>query len=134
MSIITSRAQRRQLERDNSKQPTALTLLNRNEWPESASADSSRLQVWRSRDFLVQAFAATSPALCRLSVNRTTLEGDRWAQNITWQELQQIKRECGYWAHTAVEVFPPDRDVVNVANMRHLWVLPEALPFAWKKL
>ena len=33
----------------------------------------------------------------------------------------------------AVEVFPADDQVVNVANMRHLWVLPEPLPFAWEK-
>jgi hypothetical protein len=30
-------------------------------------------------------------------------------------------------------VFPPDTDVVNVANMRHLWILaPGTLAFAWR--
>jgi hypothetical protein len=32
----------------------------------------------------------------------------------------------------AVEVYPPAGDVVNVANMRHLWVLRDRLPFAWR--
>jgi hypothetical protein len=61
------------------------------------------------------------------------LEGDRWADNITWDELQALKTQCGYGGHDAVEVYPPTRDVVNVANIRHLWVLAEKLPFAWRK-
>lgn len=24
-------------------------------------------------------------------------------------------------------------DVVNVANMRHIWIMRELLPFAWRK-
>ena len=32
-----------------------------------------------------------------------------------------------------MEVYPRTADLVNVANMRHLWVLPELLPFAWRK-
>lgn len=33
----------------------------------------------------------------------------------------------------AVEIYPAERDIVNVANMRHLWVLPERLPFGWRR-
>jgi hypothetical protein len=32
----------------------------------------------------------------------------------------------------AVEIYPADGDVVAVANMRHLWLLPEAPAFAWR--
>jgi hypothetical protein len=129
--IVTTRAQRRQLERDNANLPVALTPIPRHEWP-GTRTDDVRLRVWRSRNFLVQEFEAKAPALIRLSINRTTLFGDRWDDNITWDELQHIKAECGYHDCTAVEVFPPDRAVVNVANMRHLWVLAERMPFEWK--
>ena len=69
----------------------------------------------------------------RLSINRTTLDGDRWQEGLEWETLQALKNELGYAAHDAVEVFPAAADVVNVANMRHLWVLSEPLPFAWRK-
>jgi len=75
------------------------------------------------------------PAIVRLSVLRTSLDtAGGWQQDITWEELQRLKREAGYGDHDAVEVFPPDADVVNVANIRHLWILePGHLPFAWRK-
>lgn len=131
MTIHTTRAQRRQLERDNAKLPAALQLLPRDDWPPHLQTPE-RLRVWRSRDHLVQEFTAAIPALVRLSVNRTTLQGQRWADNITWDELQAIKAQCGYAHHSAVEVYPSRDDEVNVANMRHLWVLAEPLPFAWR--
>lgn len=130
MSIITTRQQRRKLERDNAKLPDYLTLIPRIHWPDPMGPQKA---VWRSRSFLVQVFDATSPAIARLSVNRTTLRGERWEDGISWDELQAIKNDCGYGIHDAVEVYPDARDVVNVANMRHLWILEEKLPFAWRK-
>ena len=33
-----------------------------------------------------------------------------------------------------MECYPADRDVVNVANMRHLWLLHDlVLPFFWRE-
>lgn len=128
--IVTSREQRRQLARDNAKLPAALVKIPRHEWP---NPSAPQLEVWRSRDFLVQVFSGSGPCKCRLSVNRITLGDDgRWVEGISWEELQRLKRECGYANFDAVEVYPPDRDLVNVANMRHLWVLHEPLPFAWR--
>jgi hypothetical protein len=69
----------------------------------------------------------------RLSVCRTSLAGDRWQDGITWDELQRLKRECGYGDADAIEVFPADTDVVNVANMRHLWVMADPIACAWRK-
>jgi hypothetical protein len=129
MSITTSRAQRRQLARDNAKLPAALQEVPRYQWP---NPDAPQLRVLRSRDFLVQEFGAPEPAIVRLSVNRTALSGDRWTDGISWEELQRLKAECGYASRDAVEVFPAERDVVNVANMRHLWVLRQPLEFAWR--
>ena len=131
MGISTTRAQRRQLERDNKKLSPALCEVPREQWP--AARVTTQLRVLRSRDFLVQEFAADGPAVVRLSVCRTSLAGDRWQDGITWDDLQRLKRECGYGDADAIEVFPADADVVNVANMRHLWVMADPIACAWRK-
>lgn len=49
---------------------------------------------------------------------------------ITWNDLQAIKDH--FWPERiAVEVFPPKDSIVDVADMRWLWVLPKGavLPF-----
>lgn len=130
MPISTTREQRRQLARDNAKQPIELQEVPREQWPNQSA---THLRVFRSRDFLVQEFAENPPAAVRLSVCRTVMAGDRWQDGITWDDLQRLKRECGYGDHDAVEVFPADADVVNVANMRHLFVLADEIPYAWRK-
>ena len=129
--MITTRAQRRQLERDNAKQPDRLQLIPRDQWP--ANAPPSIIRVFRSRDFLVQEYEPLSAyVIARLSVCRTSISGSRWKDGITWDELQRIKNECGYGNTDAIEIYPSDDDVVNVANMRHLWVLNSRIPFAWR--
>lgn len=50
----TTRAQRRQLERDNAKQPGRLQEIPRDQWP--ANAPPTIMRVFRSRDFLVQEY------------------------------------------------------------------------------
>lgn len=129
MSIATTRAQRRQLERESVKWPAALQEIPRSEWPRP---DGPQLRVLRSRDYLVQEFDGAGPVLVRLSVNITSMDGARWKDGIPWENLQRLKAEAGYPMHDAVEVFPSVLDVVNVANMRHLWVMREKLPFAWR--
>ena len=133
MSIFTTRAQRRELERQNAKMPRELRLVPREEWPLEHQRGPI-LRVWRSRAFLVQEYAEPAPVLVRLSVLRTTLDpkAGRWVDGITWDELQSIKAECGYGRHDALELYPPDSDVVNVANLRHLWVMRELQTFAWR--
>ncbi|PRZ51176.1 hypothetical protein BX589_12017 [Paraburkholderia fungorum] len=127
-----TRAERRALERGNAKQPIVLTPVQG--WRERANLPEKLIEVWRSRDFLVQVFAERD-GIVRASVNRTSVNSgtDRWLDGITWDELQRIKREIGRGQLDAVEVFPADRDVVNVANMRHLFILADPLPFAWRK-
>lgn len=47
----------------------------------------------------------------------------------TWWEAMRIKNElCGEHT-TAVEVYPPSQNVVDEADMYHLWALPEPLNF-----
>lgn len=129
--IVPSRQQRRQLARDSRDWPVALQAMARESWPIDIF-DPARIAVWRSRDWLVQQFTAKSPAVARLSINSVVFAGKRWIDGISWEQLQLIKDEVGFGDYDAVEVFPASGDVVNVANMRHLWILRDKLPFAWR--
>jgi hypothetical protein len=88
--------------------------------------------AWQSRDFLAVAYA--EEAATRLTVNRAQLDTrtSTWREGITWDELQRVKRECGFGDRWAVEVYPADGEVVDVAAMRHLWLLPEPPAYAWR--
>ena len=105
--------------------------MPREEWPSVAS----HIEAWRSREYLVQVFEEQAAGvLVRLSINRTRLTNDGgWQQDIPWEDMQRLKSEAGYGGFDAVEVYPSDADVVNVANLRHLWVMHEPLSFTWRK-
>ena len=64
------------------------------------------------------------------------LEQDRWRDGITWDELQDLKSQCGRGDELAVEVYPKDKNLVNKSNHRHLWIIknPEELPYVWANL
>lgn len=106
-----------------------LEKIPRDNWPQDP--DPNRLEVWISRDFLVQIFDDAKSEARRITINRTTIDNQgRWRDGITWDELQRIKADVGFGDVWAVEVFPPQDKVVNVANMRHLWIVPKP-QFAW---
>lgn len=139
MSFNMNRAERREAERymreQSKKYPAHLIEIPRDQWPERAPPGLTT--ALRSRDFLVQVFAAERRpgVLARMSISRTALNasGTRWEQGISWDELQRLKAEAGYADFDAVEIYPSAADVVNVANMRHLWVMAEPLPFKWSR-
>ena len=97
--------------------------------------EGAPVRVLRSRAHLVQVFEEAG-GMVRLSCQCADVDarGD-WVDGITWDELQRFKAEAGYGDREAVEVYPPDADVVNVASIRHLWVLPEGgrVPFSWNQ-
>lgn len=132
---MSTRYQRRQLKHDNEQWPETLARVPLNSFQEAAGKMTKPpIEVWRSRYFLVQIFSEDNGIMrmtvCRTEINET---GERWKDNITWDDLQRLKRECFYGHRDAVEIYPRDVDIVNVANMRHLWLLPEPLPFGWRK-
>lgn len=130
-AIIVSRQQRKALERENLRWPEHLVEIPRASLP--PHQDGKFVRVMRSRQFLLQEFIEPD-GITRLSVSRSTLRGDgRWEDGITWDELQRVKAEAGYGDRFAVEVYPADADVVNVGNLRHLWILPAPLAFAWSR-
>lgn len=127
------RAAEKHLEQDRLKWPTHLVPVPHEQWPEG-SGRKMPTEIWRSRNFLLQVFP-WSDSVVRLSICRTAIQRDgNWQQEITWDELQDLKRQCGMGDHDAVEIYPADSDVVNVANMRHLWVLKDHdLDFIWRR-
>ena len=130
----TTRNQRRQLKRDNAQHSEILARVTPREWPDMSITLRKPKEVWRSRDFLVLLYAEDDlgGSLIRMSVCRTALDGKRWADGIAWDDLQRLKSECGFGDSDAVEVYPRDKDVVDVAAMRHIWILPALIPFAWR--
>jgi hypothetical protein len=54
------------------------------------------------------------------------------SQPLTWREMQRIKNELIGPERVAVEVYPAVSELIDQANMYHLWVLPEGftLPFS----
>lgn len=129
------REARRQVYADNQSYPRHLVPVSKEKWPPyRGDGRAVPIGVWRSRDFLLMIFS--EGAHVRLSVNRTdiTPEGE-FLQDISWDDLQRLKREAGYGDCDAVEVYPANIDVVNVANMRHLWILnpDDKLPVIWRK-
>ena len=133
-----SRLERRYLTETSRQYPAVLAEVPRHEWPREMPPGLER--VLRSSTFLVQVyvpkFGARRLSICRTAfgkLRRMGAERNDWAEGITWDDLQRLKREAGYGDQLAVEIFPPDADVVNVANMRHLWILDEPLEFAWQK-
>jgi hypothetical protein len=51
----------------------------------------------------------------------------------TWWEMQRIKDELAGCDKTAVEVYPPATEIVDEADMFHIWVLTDRLPFSLSK-
>jgi hypothetical protein len=109
-----------------------LKPLPKSEWYTPLGNNLNRFACWSGDRVTVQGFAVPGDII-RLSVNRNErIPGSRlFAEGISWDELQTIKRECGYGDRFAVEVYPEDRHILNEFNARHIWLLPNRLSFAW---
>ena len=110
----------------------AMQEVPRSEWPFFTAWETIPIRVWRSRDYLAVLYEQRADGMRRLTVNSTRRMPNRkrekgfdWRDGITWDELQRIKNECLGEDVWCVEVYPPQADVVDVANMRHLWPLDE---------
>lgn len=118
------------LARENQRYGDEFVTMWRHEWPDNAP--ETLIEVKRNRRFLVQIHQEHDHI--RITVNRTKLGADgRWVDGITWDELNEIKNACGFAHRWCVEVFPPKDQLVNDANMRHLWVLDHSPAYGWKR-
>lgn len=120
------------LEQENKKHSAVLKLIPKDEWC-NRDTPKGLSRVWRSNRFAVQEYLEGDGST-RLTVNRTAIdEKGAWVEGITWDELMAIKRQAGYGEWFAVEIYPADDNVVNVANMRHLWIPEKPLSIGWKQ-
>ena len=79
------------------------------------------ISVWESDDYFVAAFM--DQGFIRLDIERKDRQ-----DGITWDQLNAIKNACGFSEFDACEFFPRQRDVVNTANIRHLYVSSTLFP------
>lgn len=82
--------------------------------------------AWEGDGFLVGLFVFQG--WYRLSIWREGFAPEA----MSWEDLQRVKSACGFGEVDAVEVYPRDCDVVNTGNGRHLYLMPEPLPFAMR--
>lgn len=127
-----NRKRRREINNRNSSRSSLFIKVPKEEWPQvDGKRNSGRFQVLVNKHFLVQLFAEHNQII-RMSVNRTQIDSNgHWKDGITWDELQDIKLRVGYGDSFAVEAYPETLNVVNVAPMRHLFILPERPDWAW---
>lgn len=94
---------------------------------------SVAIAAYRSRTFVVIVWQELS-GFQRLSINRTEWDEreGRFRGDIGWDDLQRLKSEAGFGDVSAVELYPPDDEVLNTVNLRHLFLLPSSPPFMWR--
>lgn len=73
---------------------------------------------WRNNVFSVQAFA-------RGDATQLVVRRHDGGEVHGWSDLQRVKNEVVGPDRVAIEVYPRDSDVVDHANLRHLFVLPD---------
>ncbi len=90
-----------------------------------SNGSTTLISAFRNRHYLVQVYR--QDCWIRISVNRTGLnpENRRWFDGISWDALMKIKKAVGYGDRDAIEIYPSDQKVINVANIRHLFILPK---------
>jgi len=93
-------------------------------WRSYLGEDS--IGVWKSAEFFAVAFK--EPSCIRLDIERNDKR-----DGITWDQMRQIKADCGFADFDAIEFYPRERDVVNTANFRHLYIFNERLPLILRK-
>ena len=129
----TRRRNQREVQNNANKRSSVLEEIPREDWSCHASGTTNCLdQVYLSKYFLVQIYREKGIpdriSVCRNEIDKKGMFTD----GITWEELQEIKNSVGYSEWDCVEIFPAEKDVVNIANFRHLWALGK-LGFTWRK-
>lgn len=83
-------------------------------------------EVWASNKFVVLVFEyKTSTNFSgRLHIHRAEMDivQKRWVGDISWDELQEIKMQCGFGERKAVEFFPKQSELKDTNNVRHLFI------------
>lgn len=130
MDRQTLRQKRKQLYEGNKAFGESMTEIPMDQWPARKDSRTEHLKVFRSRHFFAQVVKESGHI--RISVNRSEIDDNGgWKDGISWDQLMRVKSECGYADRDAVELYPSSDSIVNVANIRHLWILNEPPTFKW---
>ena len=122
---------RRFIKHENRKYTNYLKKIPMCDWPINGLPETI-IEVWRSKSFLVQVHQEDN-GIERLSIQTTKLKDNgEFEDGVAWEDIQKIKSQCGRGDKEAVEIFTADKDIVNVANMRHIWILTKPLSFTWR--
>lgn len=102
------------------------------ELPLPGDAPGEVIRMWGSRDHLAVLY--DDNGFQRLTINSTMFNQNtgRWDDGITWDQLQRIKNQCGYTDRWMVEIYPPEHETIDAANMRHLWLIAPP-DYGWTK-
>ena len=91
-------------------------------------------RVWVSNELLVQLYKE-SDDLYRMTVSNKEYTLDKghpiWKDGISWEDLMAVKKEIGMDAWWGLEAYPPEEFMVNVANMRHIFLQRDKPLWAW---
>ena len=97
-----------------SREGRIMRRLAVDEWPPTFfTATRPPFELWISRSFLGAALPRRRPGA---------------AHHQPDQVMSPTQRPP-----LVLEIYPPDDQVIDVANMRHLWLLDEAPAYAWRK-
>jgi hypothetical protein len=122
------------LARESQKFSEEMQMIPYEEWPsihKSTELKCKPLALWRSKKFMAQVVEEPNGSI-RISINRTSINSKyEFIDGISWDDLQNIKNQIGFQDFDCIELYPAREDVVNVANIRHLFVLPESSIYNW---
>jgi len=64
-------------------------------------------------------------------VSRIMVRRNDGGTNVPWADMQRVKNEIMGQERLAIQIFPPESDLVDDANIYHLWVMPDGftMPF-----
>lgn len=125
----------REMIREAAKFPDHMQEIPYDEWPEHIKNYGGELKpigAWRSKKFFAQIVEEPNGAI-RISINRARFNDKYdYDDGITWDELFAIKNQIGFADKDCIEIYPAAHDLVNVANIRHLFVLDTPHPYNWR--
>lgn len=109
--------------------------INMERWKaveEQRGLGSAPREVWVSRRSLVVQVYDEDRGATRLSISYPRTN----SSPRDWRFLQNLKNIVMGEDREAVELFPPEADVIQISNMTHLWVLPKGqmLKIGWHKV
>ncbi len=90
--------------------------------------------IWRNRFYTVVK-TVLEPELGEASGMHLSIRHNERKAVRDWRHFQRIKNELAGAEREAVEIFPPESQLVDTSNQYHLWVLPEGTTsfFTWNE-